>query len=36
MEGVGFIETFRVGSGEHISHKYMFITIHDIKPIKCH
>ena len=33
MEGVGFIETFSVGSGEHKSHTYMFATVYDIKRI---
>ena len=33
MEGVGFIETFRLGSVIHISLKYMFITAYDIKCI---
>ena len=36
VEGVGFIETFKVCSGEHISHKYTFVSIYDIKRIKCH
>ena len=36
MEGLGFIETFRVGSVEHVCRKYVFITIYDIKRIKYH
>ena len=36
MEGVDFIETLRVGSGEHINNKYMFVTINNITRIKCH
>ena len=32
--GVGFIETYRVGSVADRSHKYMFVTINDIKRIK--
>ena len=33
---VVFIETFRVGSVVHISHKYMFVTMYDNKRIKYH
>ena len=36
VEGVGFIQTFRVSSVVHISHKHMFITIYDIKRITYH
>ena len=36
MEGVGLIETFRVGSVVDKSHKYVFITVYDIKRIKYH
>ena len=36
VEGVGFIETLRVGSGGHKRHKYMFVTTYDIKRIKYH
>ena len=36
LEGVGLIETFRVGSVVDKSHKYMYVTVHDIKRIKHH
>ena len=31
VEGVGLIETFKVGSVVDKSHKYMFVTVYDIK-----
>ena len=36
MEGVGLIETFRVGSVVDKSNKYMCVTFYDIKRIKHH
>ena len=36
MEGVGLIEAFKVGSVVDKSHKYMFVTVYDIKRIKHH
>ena len=33
---LGLIETFRVGSVVDKSHKYMFVTVNDIKQIKYH
>ena len=34
--GIGLIETYRVGSVADKSHKYMFVTVNDIKRIKYH
>ena len=36
MEGVGLIETFRVGSVVDKVNKYMCVTFYDIKRIKHH
>ena len=36
MGGVGLIETYRVSSVADKSHKYMFVTVNDIKRIKYH
>ena len=36
MEGVGLTETFREGSVVDKSHKYMCVTVYDIKRIKRH
>ena len=36
MEGVSLIETFKVRSVIDKIHKYMFITVYDIKRIKHH
>ena len=36
MGGVGLIETYRVGSVVDKSHKYMIVTVNDIKRIKYH
>ena len=36
MGGVGLIETYRVSSDADKSHKYMFVTVNDIKRIKYH
>ena len=36
MEGVGLIETFRVGSVVDKRNKYMCVTFYDIKRIKHH
>ena len=36
MGGVGLIETYRVGSVADKSHKYMFVTVIDIKRTKYH
>ena len=36
MEGVGLIETVRVGAVVDKSHKYMCVTVYDIKRIKHH
>ena len=36
VEGVGLMETFRVGSVADKSHKYMFVTVYDIKRIQYH
>ena len=33
---IGLIETYRVGSVADKSHKYMFVTVNDIKRIKYH
>ena len=35
-EGVGLIETFKVGSVVDKRHKYMFVTAYDITQIKHH
>ena len=34
VEGVGLIETFKVGYVVDKSHKYMFVAVYDIKRIK--
>ena len=36
MGVIGLIETYRVGSVADKSHKYMFVTVNDIKRIKSH
>ena len=36
VEGVGLTETIKVGSVADESHKYMFVTVYDIKRIKHH
>ena len=36
VEGVGLIETFKLGYVVDKSHKYMFVTVYDIKWIKHH
>ena len=36
VEGAGLIETFKVGSVVDNGHKYMFVTVYDIKQIKHH
>ena len=33
---IGLSETYRVGSAADKSHKYMFVTVNDIKRIKYH
>ena len=36
MGTVGLIETYRVGSVADKGHKYMFVTVNDIKRINYH
>ena len=36
VDGVGLIETFKVGSVVDKIYKYMFVTVYDIKRIKQH
>ena len=36
MWGVGLIETYKVGSVADKNHKYMFVTVNNIKRIKYH
>ena len=36
VAGIGLTETGRVGSVADKSHKYMFVTVNDIKRIKHH
>ena len=36
MGVIGLIETYRVGSSIDKSHKYMLVTVNDIKRIKYH